>query len=77
MKCKEKNRFKVGFLTENPPQSQLTNSLPTYGMADIKLVITVAPQKDICPHGNTYPRKAVPIKTKTIISPENQRNLFW
>lgn len=25
------------------------------------LVITVAPQKDIWPHGNTYPMKAAPI----------------
>lgn len=26
-----------------------------------KFVITVAPQKDICPQGKTYPIKAVPI----------------
>jgi hypothetical protein len=29
-------------------------SSPTKGIADNKFVITVAPQKDICPHGNTY-----------------------
>jgi len=33
-------------------------------------VITVAPQNDICPHGNTYPRKAVPINTKMMVVPE-------
>jgi len=26
-------------------------------MAETRLVMTVAPQKDICPHGNTYPKK--------------------
>jgi hypothetical protein len=34
--------------------------------------MTVAPQKDICPHGRTYPRNAVPIKIRTIIVPESQ-----
>jgi hypothetical protein len=32
-------------------------------------VITVAPQKDICPHGRTYPIKAVPITKNKIITP--------
>jgi hypothetical protein len=41
-------------------------------MAEIKFVITVAPQKDICPHGKTYPRKAVAIKANRIAIPENQ-----
>jgi hypothetical protein len=41
-------------------------------MADTKLVITVAPQKDICPHGSTYPMKAVPIKIKRIEIPDIQ-----
>ena len=27
------------------------------------LVMTVAPQKDICPHGKTYPRKAIAMTT--------------
>jgi len=31
------------------------------GMAETTPVITVAPQKDICPHGRTYPKKAVAI----------------
>jgi len=32
--------------------------------------MTVAPQKDICPHGNTYPIKAVPIKRNKITVPD-------
>jgi hypothetical protein len=43
----------VALLIENPPQIHFTNSFPIYGIADNKFVITVAPQKDICPHGNT------------------------
>lgn len=38
-------------------------------MADARLVITVAPQNDICPQGRTYPRKAVPIVMNRIITP--------
>jgi hypothetical protein len=41
-------------------------------MADISPVITVAPQKDICPHGKTYPTNAVPIVIKKIKIPEFQ-----
>ena len=40
-----------------------------YGMADSKLVITVAPQKDIWPQGNTYPRKAVAIVARSSMTP--------
>jgi len=42
-----KNRVRVGFLTEKPPHNQVTISSPIKGMAEAKLVITVAPQKDI------------------------------
>jgi hypothetical protein len=38
-----------------------TNIVPMYGIADSRLVITVAPQKDIRPHGRTYPKNAVAI----------------
>lgn len=55
--------------TANPPQIQLTNMVPKYGMADNKLVITVAPQKDICPQGKTYPINAVAINVNKIIIP--------
>jgi len=40
-------------------------------MADNKLVITVAPQKDICPQGKTYPINAVAITKNKIIVPDN------
>lgn len=53
IKWKAKNRVRVALSTENPPQIHSTKSVPTYGMAESRLVITVAPQKDICPHGST------------------------
>jgi len=53
IKCREKNRFSVGFDTEGPPQIHVTRSFPTIGIAVKTPVITVAPQKDICPHGRT------------------------
>lgn len=52
-KWNAKNRVKVALSTENPPQIHCTTDPPTYGMADRRLVITVAPQNDICPHGST------------------------
>lgn len=44
-------------------------SSPTNGTAVTKLVITVAPQKLICPQGSTYPMKAVAIISKKITTP--------
>lgn len=52
-KWRVKNRVRVALSTENPPQIHCTNVLPIYGMADSRLVMTVAPQNDICPHGRT------------------------
>lgn len=46
-KWKAKNRVSVALSTEKPPQSHWTMEVPMYGTADINLVITVAPQKDI------------------------------
>jgi predicted P-loop ATPase/GTPase len=69
-KCKAKNRVSVALLIENPPHSHSTTEDPTYGIADNKLVITVAPQKDICPHGNTYPKNAVAIRINRIMIPD-------
>jgi len=46
-KCNAKNLFKVALLTEKPPQRNSTMSCPTHGIADIRLVITVAPHNDI------------------------------
>jgi len=51
----------VALSTEKPPQSRVTILLPINGKALNKLVITVAPQSDIWPHGNTYPINAVAI----------------
>jgi len=67
-----KNRFNVACPTENPPHNHWTIKFPINGMAETRFVITVAPQKDICPHGRTYPIKAVPIKMKRIEIPDIQ-----
>lgn len=56
-----KNRVRVGLSMEYPPQTHWTRFVPIYGIADNRFVITVAPQNDICPHGSTYPIKAVAI----------------
>lgn len=52
-KWKAKNRVRVAWSTEKPPQIHCTRVLPTYGTAERRLVMTVAPQKDICPQGRT------------------------
>jgi len=65
----KKNRINVGLSTANPPHIHWTRFSPMYGMAENKLVITVAPQKDICPHGSTYPKNAVAITINRIITP--------
>lgn len=47
-------------------------------MAVIILVITVAPQNDICPQGNTYPMKAAPIEISRINTPDiHTMGNFW
>jgi hypothetical protein len=48
-------------VTAKPPQIHSTRVFPQTGRAEKKLVITVAAQKLICPHGRTYPRNAVAI----------------
>lgn len=52
-KWNAKNRVSVALSTEKPPQIHCTKTFPTYGTAESRLVITVAPQNDICPHGKT------------------------
>lgn len=52
-KWSEKKRVRVGLSTANPPHIHFTKSSPIYGIAENKLVITVAPQNDICPQGRT------------------------
>jgi len=68
-KWTEKNRVSVALSTANPPHTHCTIIVPKYGTADNKLVITVAPQKDICPQGRTYPTNAVPITKNRINTP--------
>lgn len=53
IKWNAKKRVRVALSTEKPPQIHSTRVVPMYGMADKRFVITVAPQKDICPHGST------------------------
>lgn len=53
MKCNEKNRVRVAWERDLPPQIHKLIDLPTKGRALIVPVITVAPQNDICPHGRT------------------------
>jgi hypothetical protein len=43
-KCRAKNRFSVGLSTANPPQIHSTSSVPIYGIAENRFVITEAPQ---------------------------------
>ena len=52
-KWKVKNRVRVALSTAKPPQIHCTNVVPRYGIADNRLVITVAAQNDICPQINT------------------------
>lgn len=69
IKWKAKNRVRVALSTENPPQIHSTRFVPIYGIAERRLVMTVAPQKDICPHGKTYPMNAVAIVANRRITP--------
>lgn len=68
-KWNAKNRVRVALSTEKPPQIHCTRASPMYGTADRRLVITVAPQKDICPHGSTYPTNAVIITSSKRMTP--------
>jgi hypothetical protein len=68
-KCKVKNRVKEELSTAKPPQKIFTMIVPNLGITQIRLVITVAPQKLICPQGSTYPKKAVPMVKNRIEHP--------
>jgi hypothetical protein len=69
MKWNAKNRVRVALSTENPPQIHSTRLDPMYGIAESRLVITVVPQNDICPHGRTYPIKVVAMTMNSNIIP--------
>jgi hypothetical protein len=71
-KCRVKNFPNVGLSTENPPHSHNTNFTPTIGTAENKFVITVAPQRLICPQGSTYPKNAVAMTRINITTPVSQ-----
>jgi len=43
----------VALSTQKPPHSHRATWSPTKGIAEKRLVITVAPQNDIWPHGKT------------------------
>lgn len=47
-----------------------------WGMAVKRFVITVAAQNDICPHGRTYPKKAVAMRVTNRVVPEIQTFLL-
>lgn len=64
-----KNRLSVALSTANPPHIHSTSILPIYGIAENRLVITVAPQNLICPQGSTYPINAVAIVKINKITP--------
>ena len=49
----KENDFLVGLSIDGPPCSQWSTIGPMPGIAPIRLVITVAPQKDIWPQGRT------------------------
>jgi hypothetical protein len=69
IKWNVKNWVKVALSTENPPEIHSTRLDSMYGIAESRLVITVAPQNDICPHGRTYPIKAVAMTVNSKIIP--------
>lgn len=75
-KWNEKNRFRVGLLTLNPPHNHWVIFDPKIGIVDRRLVITVAPHRDICPHGRMYPENAVLIRMRRIKIPECHVCLF-
>jgi hypothetical protein len=60
----------VALSTEKPPHNKVTIFVPTTGKALNKFVITVAPQKLICPQGSTYPINAVAIINSKITTPK-------
>lgn len=76
MKCRAKNRVSVGSLMAKPPHSQVVSDVPKYGTAVSRFVITVAAQNDICPHGRTYPKKAVAINVIRRVIPDIQVSLL-
>ena len=59
-----------------PPHTNSVISCPIQGTALIRLVITVAPQRDIWPIGRTYPKNPITISNMKIIVPSAQTNVL-
>lgn len=53
IKWNAKNRVRVGASTEAPPHNHWVKMFPMKGIEDKRLVITVAPHRDIWPQGKT------------------------
>lgn len=53
IKWKAKNHERVSLSTKKLLQIHSTRFVPMYEIAERRLVMTVAPQNDICPQGNT------------------------
>jgi hypothetical protein len=53
--------LRVKLPTTDEPQINFTKGVPIIGIIPNKFVITVAPQKDICPQGKIYPVKDIPV----------------
>jgi len=66
----------VGALIENLPHTHFTIVGPRIGILEIRLVITVAAQNDICPHGRMYPKNADVIVRMSRIVPEFQVSII-
>jgi hypothetical protein len=77
IKWMAKNRLSVALSTANPPHIHSTRVFPMYGIAENRLVITVAPQNLICPHGSTYPIKAVAMVKMNKITPIFHVSIRW
>jgi hypothetical protein len=69
IKCKEKKKVNILCPTEKLLHKIKSICFPKKGTTVKNLVITLAPQKDICPQGNTYPIKAVNIKINNNVIP--------
>lgn len=63
-------------LIAKPPHTHVTICDPITGIAVIILVITVAPQKLIWPHGNVYPKNATPDININKITPVDHTACF-
>ena len=68
-KCILKKNFSVTDLIMKPLRRYSKKRFPNTGRAETRFVITVAPHRDICPQGRTYPRKASAMVSKKIVTP--------